>query len=98
MWAACWRQGLARPLRGKQYSVSRTEADDFALESYRRAREATTTGAFKREIVPVEVPQRKGLPVPVAEDEEPNRVDISKMRSLKPAFQDTGVLTVGNSP
>jgi len=93
-----FHMGDGGELCAKKYGVSRTEADDFALESYRRAREATSTGAFKREIVPVDVPQRKGPPVPVAEDEEPNRVDISKMRSLKPAFQETGVLTVGNSP
>ena len=73
--------------------MSRAEADDFALESYRRAREAIASGAFKREIVPVEVPQQK-VPRPGVEDEEPNRADISKMRSLKPAFQERGVLTV----
>ncbi|HKR78572.1 MAG TPA: thiolase family protein, partial [Nitrospira sp.] len=70
----------------------------FALESYRRAREATASGAFKKEIVPVDVPQRKGPAVPVSEDEEPNRVDLRKMRDLKPAFQEHGILTVGNSP
>jgi len=93
-----FHMGDGGELCAKKYGVSRTEADDFALESYRRAQEAIATGAFRREIVPVDVPQRKGLPVPVAEDEEPNRVDVSKMRSLKPAFQETGVLTVGNSP
>ena len=56
------------------------------------------TGDFKREIVPVDVPQRKGPPVTVTEDEEPNRVDLSKIRELKPVFLDDGVLTVGNSP
>ena len=80
------------------YRLTRTEVDDFALESYRRAREAIATGAFKREIVPVEVAQKKGEPLIVVDDEEPNRVELSKMRRLKPAFQDDGVLTVGNSP
>jgi acetyl-CoA C-acetyltransferase len=93
-----FHMGDGGELCAKKYSVSRTEADDFALESYRRAREAITSGAVKREIVPVEVPQRKGPAVPVTEDEEPNRADISKMRSLKPAFQEDGILTVGNSP
>lgn len=78
--------------------MTRRELDDFALESYGRAREAIATGAFKQEIVPVEVPQRKGPVVIVSEDEEPNRVDVSKIRELKPVFQDDGVLTVGNSP
>jgi acetyl-CoA C-acetyltransferase len=93
-----FHMGDGGELCAKKYGVSRAEADDFALESYRRAREAIASGAFKREIVPVEVPQRKGPSVLVAEDEEPNRADISKMRSLKPAFQEQGVLTVGNSP
>lgn len=81
-----------------KYRLTREEVDDFALESYRRAREAMATGAFKQEIVPVEVPQRKGAATAVVEDEEPNRVDLRKMRDLKPAFQENGILTVGNSP
>ena len=81
-----------------KYRLTREEVDDFALESYRRAREAMATGAFKQEIVPVEVPQRKGAATAVLEDEEPNRVDLRKMRDLKPAFQEKGILTVGNSP
>ncbi|HSA64853.1 MAG TPA: acetyl-CoA C-acetyltransferase [Nitrospira sp.] len=81
-----------------KYRLTREEVDDFALESYRRAREAMATGAFKHEIVPVEVPQRKGAATAVVEDEEPNRVDLRKMRDLKPAFQENGILTVGNSP
>lgn len=81
-----------------KYKLTRQELDDYALESYRRARQAIATGAFKQEIVPVEVPQRRGAPLIVSEDEEPNRVDLSRMRDLKPVFQDDGVLTVGNSP
>jgi acetyl-CoA C-acetyltransferase len=80
------------------YKLTRAEVDDFALESYRRAREAIAAGIFKREIVPVDVPQKKGRPLTVADDEEPNRVDLGKMRELKPVFQEGGVLTVGNSP
>src|SRR5437016_830203 len=56
------------------------------------------TGAFKREIDPVDVPQRKGAPLTITEDEEPNRVDLRKLRELKPVFKENGVLTVGNSP
>jgi acetyl-CoA C-acetyltransferase len=80
------------------YKLTRAEVDDFALESYRRSREAIAAGIFKREIVPVDVPQKKGRPLTVADDEEPNRVDLGKMRELKPVFQEGGVLTVGNSP
>jgi acetyl-CoA C-acetyltransferase len=92
-----FHMGHAGELCAAKYRLTRTELDDFALESYRRAREAIASGAFKREIVPVEVPQKKGAPLVVTDDEEPNRVDLSRLRSLKPVFQDDGVLTVGNS-
>jgi acetyl-CoA C-acetyltransferase len=93
-----FHMGNGGELCAAKYGLTRAELDDFALESYRRAREAIATGAFKREIVAVEVPQKKGPPITVAEDEEPNRVDLGKLRSLKPVFQEDGVLTVGNSP
>lgn len=93
-----FHMGDAGELCASKYRLTRQEVDDFAFESYRRAREAMTTGAFKEEIVPVDVPQRKGPAVIVSEDEEPNRVDLRKMRELKPAFQENGILTVGNSP
>jgi acetyl-CoA C-acetyltransferase len=93
-----FHMGDGGELCAKKYALTRQEVDDFALESYRRSRVAISSGAFAREIVPVEVPQRKGAPLVVAEDEEPNRVDLAKMRSLRPAFQSDGVLTVGNSP
>ncbi|MGH7229275.1 MAG: thiolase family protein, partial [Nitrospiraceae bacterium] len=93
-----FHMGNAGELCAKKYRLTRTKLDDFALESYRRAREAITSGAFKREIIPVHVPQKKGGLLEIAEDEEPNRVDLSKLRTLKPVFQEDGVLTVGNSP
>ena len=88
-----FHMGDGGELCARKYRLTRQEVDDFALESYRRAREAIATGAFKQEIVPVDVPQRKV----VSDDEEPNRVEIRKMRELKPAFQDNGILTAGNS-
>jgi acetyl-CoA C-acetyltransferase len=93
-----FHMGNGGELCAAKYRLTRRELDDFALESYRRARAAIATGTFQQEIVPIEVPQRKGPAMTVAEDEEPNRVDLSKMRELKPVFQDNGVLTVGNSP
>jgi acetyl-CoA C-acetyltransferase len=88
--------GNCGELCAQKFGFTRTELDDFALESYRRAREAIATGAFRREIVRVEVPQ-KGNPLVVSEDEEPNRADLARLRTLKPSFQDDGVLTAGNS-
>lgn len=93
-----FHMGHGGELCAAKYRFTREELDDFALESYRRAREAVASGAFAREIVPVEVPQKKGPSLVVREDEEPNRADLSKLRSLKPVFQEDGVLTVGNSP
>jgi acetyl-CoA C-acetyltransferase len=93
-----FHMGKGGELCAAKYRLTRNELDDFALESYRRAREAVAMGTFKREIAPVDVPQRKGMPLTVTDDEEPNRVDLSKLRELKPVFQEDGVLTVGNSP
>jgi acetyl-CoA C-acetyltransferase len=93
-----FHMGNAGELCAAKYRLSRQEVDDFALESYGRAQKAIATGACKKEIVPVEVPQKKGPPTIVAEDEEPNRVDLARLRQLKPVFRDDGVLTVGNSP
>ncbi|OAI46043.1 acetyl-CoA acetyltransferase [Nitrospira sp. SCGC AG-212-E16] len=93
-----FHMGKGGELCAAKYRLTRRELDDFALESYRRAQAAIATGTFKQEIVPVDVPQRKGRPLTVTEDEEPNRVELSKLRELKPVFQEDGVLTVGNSP
>ena len=93
-----FHMGHGGELCAAKYRLTRSELDDFALESYRRAREAVATGTFKREIVPVDVPQKKGAILAVADDEEPNRVDLTRLRKLKPVFQEDGVLTVGNSP
>jgi acetyl-CoA C-acetyltransferase len=81
----------------RHYEFTREEQDGFALESYRRAREATESDLVAAEIVPVEVPQRKGDPVVVDRDEEPFRVDLEKMSKLRPAFQKDGTVTAANA-
>jgi acetyl-CoA C-acetyltransferase len=93
-----FHMGNAGELCAAKYRFTRQDLDDHALESYRRAQHAIETGVFKPEIVPVDVPQRKGASLTVTDDEEPNRVDVGKMRQLKPVFQEDGLLTVGNSP
>ena len=80
-----------------KYGFSRESQDAYALESYRRAREATESGTFKSEIAPVSVPQRKGDPIVVDVDDEPFRVDLEKMSSLRPAFQSDGTVTAANA-
>jgi acetyl-CoA C-acetyltransferase len=93
-----FHMGQGGELCASKYQLSREDLDAFTLESYRRARMAIATGAFKQEIVPVEVAQKKGNPLFIMDDEEPNRVDLEKLTRLKPVFKDDGVLTVGNSP
>jgi acetyl-CoA C-acetyltransferase len=93
-----FHMGDGGELCAAKYGLTRAELDEFALESYRRACQAIATDAFTPEIIPVDVPQKKGSPVTVRQDEEPNRVDLSRMRTLKPVFKSDGVLTVGNSP
>jgi acetyl-CoA C-acetyltransferase len=81
----------------REYGFSREAQDAYARESYERARRATEDGAFAEEIVPVEVPGRKGATETVARDEEPFRVDLEKMPTLKPAFDPEGTVTAANS-
>jgi 3-oxoadipyl-CoA thiolase len=82
----------------QEFDITRDDQDAFALESHRRAIAARDEGRFKDEIVPVEVPQRRGDPVLVDADEPP-RPDTSmeKLAKLKPAFAEGGAVTAGNS-
>jgi acetyl-CoA C-acetyltransferase len=81
----------------EKYAFSREDQDAFAAESYRRALAAQESGAFKEEIVPVEVPQRRGDPVVVDRDEEPGRGNVSRFGSLRPAFSKSGTVTAANA-
>jgi acetyl-CoA C-acetyltransferase len=80
-----------------KYGFTREIQDEFAAESYRRARAAQASGKFKEEIVPVSVPQKRGEPVLVSEDEEPTRGDPARFGSLRPAFSKTGTVTAANA-
>jgi acetyl-CoA C-acetyltransferase len=81
----------------EKYGFTREDQDAFAAESYRRARNAHDTGKFKDEIVGVPVPQRRGDPVLVDADEEPQRGDPAKFGGLRPAFSKTGTVTAANA-
>jgi acetyl-CoA C-acetyltransferase len=81
----------------RHYSFTREEQDAFARSSYERAIRATDEGWFADEVVTVEIPVRKGDPVRVDKDEEPFRADLSKMASLRPAFEKDGTVTAGNA-
>jgi acetyl-CoA C-acetyltransferase len=79
-----------------KYTFSREEQDDFSLESYRRAQDATKNGKFKKEIAVVEIEGKKGKSI-IVDDEEPFSAPLEKMRGLKPAFQKEGSVTAANS-
>jgi acetyl-CoA C-acetyltransferase len=79
-----------------KYGFTRQEQDAFATESYRRAQAAQKEGRFKQEIIPVTVKDRKGEML-VEEDEEPKRVQLDKMASLRPAFSKEGTVTAANA-
>jgi acetyl-CoA C-acetyltransferase len=80
-----------------KYAYSREAVDAYAAESYRRARSAQTEGRLAEEIVAVSIPQRKGDPVWVSQDEEPGKGDPAKLSGLRPAFGKEGVTTAGNA-
>jgi acetyl-CoA C-acetyltransferase len=81
----------------RHYAFTREEQDVFARASYERAIRATEEGWFADELVAVEVPGRKGQTTVVDRDEEPFRVDLAKMPSLKPAFEKDGTVTAANA-
>jgi len=89
--------GNAAELCAKECGISREEQDVFAIESYKRSQAAWEKGLFDQEIVPVEIPQRKGDPVIFSKDEEPFNVKFDKIPSLNPAFIKDGTVTAGNA-
>jgi acetyl-CoA C-acetyltransferase len=89
--------GSAGERCAEKYGFSREEQDKFAINSYRRSADATKNGRLKDEIVPISIPQKKGNPVVVSEDEEYQKIDLSKVASLKPAFEPQGTITAANA-
>ena len=89
--------GNASDLCAKECNISREEQDAFAIESYKRSQAAWAAGRFNDEIVPVEIPQRKGDPIIMKEDEEYKNVRFDKIPELKPAFTKDGTATAANS-
>ncbi len=92
-----FHMGMSNELCSEKYGVSREDQDRFAAESYRRAMAAIESGRFKDEIVPVEIPQRKGDPVLFAQDECPQDTDFERLSKMKGAFKKGGVGTAGNA-
>ena len=80
-----------------EYNITREDQDNFAIESYRRAAEAWENGKFDNEIVPVEVPQRRGEPIIVDRDEEFTNVKLDKIPALRAVFTKEGTVTAANA-
>ncbi len=89
--------GNCAELCARDRHYTREQQDNLAKESYTRAKDAQENGLFANEIVPVEVPRRKGDPVMVRQDDEPVRANFDKMTSLKPAFEKEGTITAANA-
>lgn len=81
----------------KEMNISREEQDEYAINSYKRSAAATEAGKFKDEIVPVAIPQRKGDPIMMDEDEEFNNVFFEKIPALRPVFSKEGTVTAANA-
>ena len=79
------------------FNISREDQDEFAKTSYLRSKEAWNSGKFDNEVIPVSVPQRRGEPKLVTQDEEYNNVNIDKIPNLRPAFTKEGSVTAANA-
>lgn len=89
--------GVFAELCAEEYGFSREEQDKFAVESYQRSTKAWAEGRFDEEIVPVEVPQRRGEPIIVKEDEEYTNIQLDKIPKLRPVFKKDGTVTAANA-
>ncbi|HMG34276.1 MAG TPA: acetyl-CoA C-acetyltransferase [Blastocatellia bacterium] len=101
LWCAFddWHMGCTGEVVAEKYDIGRREQDEYALNSHRKAVAAAAEGKFDQEIVPIEIPQRKGPPLTIGSDEGP-RADTSldALSRLKPAFKSDGTVTAGNAP
>ena len=101
LWCAFdnWHMGCTGEVVAERYSVTREEQDGYALASHRKAVAAMKEGRFDQEIVPIEIPQKKGQPLIVRTDEGPREdTSLEALVRLKPAFKEGGTVTAGNAP
>ena len=89
--------GLCAEICAEDMNISREAQDEFAIESYRRSKEAWEKKLFDDEIVPVTIPQRKGDPIQFEEDEEFKNVKIDKIPNLRSVFKKEGTITAANA-
>ena len=102
LWCAFddWHMGCTGEVVAERYHVTREEQDEYAVNSHRKAISAIKEGRFDREIVPVEIPQKKGPPIVISHDEGPREdTSLEALAKLKPAFKpEGGTVTAGNAP
>ncbi len=89
--------GVCADLCATEYKITREEQDAFAIQSYERSAKAWEAGKFDNEVVPVEIPQRRGEPVIFAKDEEYINVKLDKIPSLNAVFTKEGTVTAANA-
>lgn len=89
--------GVCAETCAEGHNFSREDQDNFAIESYKRSAAAWEAGKFNDEIVPVEIPQRKGDPILFSEDEEFKNVKLDKIPGLRPVFKKDGTVTAANA-
>ena len=89
--------GVCADACAKEYNFSREDQDAFAVQSYERSAKAWAEGKFSNEVIPVSVPQRRGEPVIISEDEEYKNVRMDKIPVLRPAFSKDGTVTAANA-
>jgi len=92
-----WSMGETAENVAKKWKISRNEQDEFAYNSQLKYKKAHEAGKFKDEIIPVNIPQRKGDPVVMDTDEHPRFSPLEKLAALKPAFAEKGTVTAGSS-
>ena len=89
--------GVSADLCASEYKISREEQDAFAIQSYERSAKAWSAGKFDNEIVPVEIPQRRGEPIIFTQDEEYSNVKLDKIPTLNAVFTKDGTVTAANA-
>ncbi len=92
-----YHMGSAAELCAKEKNITRADQDAFAIESFKRAQDATKAGKFKSEMVAIQLPQKKGDPILMDQDEGPGKAQFDKIPGLKPVFDKQGSVTAANA-
>ena len=94
-----FHMGMTAELVAEKYKITREEQDQFAVDSHRKAVAATKSCFFESQILPIEIPQKKGAPLVINKDESPREdTSIEALAKLRPAFKKDGTVTAGNAP